>query len=39
MYRAERLLDAEVLASLAAPAREPEPPDEVDALFLGDPAA
>jgi hypothetical protein len=36
MYRADRLFNAnEVLARSAA--AEPEPPDEVDALFLGEP--
>jgi hypothetical protein len=38
MYRADRLFelrDTQVLISRAAP--EPEPPDEVDALFLGPP--
>ncbi len=39
MYRAERLLDADTMATLAAPAREPDAPDEVDVLFLGDPGA
>ena len=35
MYRADVLFDASVLPSLSA--TEPEPPDEVDALFLGAP--
>ncbi len=39
MYRAERLFDADMMASLSASAGEPEPPDEVDALFLGEPSA
>ena len=37
MFRAERLLDADTMASLALPAREQDAPDEVDALFLGEP--
>jgi hypothetical protein len=39
MYRADKLFDPSVLATRAAPASEPDPPDEVDALFLGDPCA
>ena len=39
MYRADKLFDPSVLANRAAPASEPDPPDEVDALFLGDPSA
>ncbi len=39
MYRTERLLDADMMASLVTSAGEPEPPDEVDALFLGEPSA
>ena len=35
MYRADVLFDASTLVSLSA--EEPEPPDEVDALFLGEP--
>ena len=37
MFRAERLLDADTMVSLALPAREQDAPDEVDALFLGEP--
>ena len=37
MYRTERLLDMDMMARLVTPADEPEPLDEVDALFLGEP--
>jgi hypothetical protein len=40
MYRADKLFDPTELPTLSASMSEPEPPDEVDALFLGrDPAA
>lgn len=35
MYRADTLLEADVLASLAEPTRGLDVPDEVDVLFLG----
>ena len=37
MFRAERLLDADAMATLALQARELDAPDEVDELFLGEP--
>jgi hypothetical protein len=36
MYRADRLFDPGELPALTERLVEPEPPDEVDALFLGD---
>ena len=39
MYRADVLFDASATAPLAPRAAEPDAPDEVDALFLGDPTA
>ena len=36
MYRADRLFEPGDMAALAERAVEPEPPDEVDALFLGE---
>ena len=35
MYRADKLFDPSELPVLSAPAKEPDPPDEVDALFMG----
>jgi hypothetical protein len=37
MYRAERLFEPSEMPTLSASMTEPEPPDDVDALFLGDP--
>ena len=38
MYRADKLFDPSELPSRSASTSEPDPPDEVDALFLGDPS-
>jgi hypothetical protein len=38
MYRAERLFEPGEMPTLSASATEPDPPDAVDALFLGDPS-
>ena len=38
MYRAERLFEPSEMPTLSASMTEPEPPDDVDALFLGDPS-
>ena len=35
MYRADKLFEPGDMPAQAAPAAEPDPPDEVDALFLG----
>ena len=37
MYRADRLFEPGEMPTLSASMTEPEPPDDVDALFLGDP--
>ena len=38
MYRADRLFEPGDMPTLSASMTEPEPPDDVDALFLGDPS-
>lgn len=38
MYRADRLFEPGALPALSASMTEPEPPDDVDALFLGEPS-
>jgi hypothetical protein len=38
MYRADRLFEPGEVPTLSASMTEPEPPDDVDALFLGDPS-
>jgi len=38
MYRADRLFEPGETPTLSASMTEPEPPDDVDALFLGDPS-
>ena len=38
MYRADRLFEPREMPTLSASAREPDSPDDVDALFLGDPS-
>jgi hypothetical protein len=38
MYRADRLFEPGEMPTLSASLTEPEPPDDVDALFLGDPS-
>ena len=37
MYRADRLFEPGEMPTLSASMTQPEPPDDVDALFLGDP--
>ena len=37
MYRADRVFEPGEMPTLSASMTEPEPPDDVDALFLGDP--
>jgi hypothetical protein len=38
MYRADRLFEPGAMPALSASAKEPDPPDDVDALFLGGPS-
>jgi hypothetical protein len=38
MYRADRLFEPGEMPTLSASNTEPDPPDDVDALFLGDPS-
>jgi hypothetical protein len=38
MYRADRLFEPGEMPTLSASARQPNSPDDVDALFLGDPS-
>jgi hypothetical protein len=37
MYRADRLFEPGEMPTLSVSAKEPDPPDDVDALFLGEP--
>ena len=38
MYRADRLFELGEMPTLSSSMTEPEPPDDVDTLFLGDPS-
>ena len=38
MYRADRIFEPGEMPTMSASMTEPEPPDDVDALFLGDPS-
>ena len=38
MYRADRIFEPGEMPTMSASMSEPEPPDDVDALFLGDPS-